>query len=67
MKDLIEALTIFAKYTSAEHPTSCEHDSLYVLVDPLDVSDADKTRLEDLGFHARVSDRHFESFRFGSA
>lgn len=67
MNDLIEALTIFAKYTSDAHPTSCEHDSLYVLVDPAMVSAEDTARLEVLGFHARVRDGHFESFRFGSA
>jgi hypothetical protein len=67
VKDLIEALTIFAKYTAAKHPTSCEHDQLYVFVDPAKVAPEDKTRLEELSFSASESERHFYSFRFGSA
>jgi hypothetical protein len=65
VKDLIEALTIFAKYTDAEYPTHCEHDKLYVLVDPAKVTAEDKARLEDLGFRPSVD--AFYSFRFGSA
>ena len=64
MKDLIEALTIFAKYTDSYSPTGCEHDTLYVQVDPDQVSEEDKTKLDELGFF--VSDNHFESYRFGS-
>ena len=67
MKDLIEALTIFAKYTDEQQPTCCEHDTLYVLVDPEKVTTADKTRLEALGFIADADEGHFYSFRFGSA
>ena len=67
MKDLIEALTIFAKYTDAAHPTCCEHDMLYVLVDPAQVTAEDRTRLETLGFTAQESDNNFYSYRFGSA
>lgn len=70
MKDLIEALTIFAKYTDAEFPTHCEHDVLTVCVDPALVTAVDKARLEELGFHAgkEGSDQEdsFYSFRFGS-
>ena len=67
MKDLIEALTIFAKYTSDAHPTCCEHDVLYVLVDPARVTAEDRARLDVLGFVAQESDRDFRSYRFGSA
>ncbi len=67
MKDLIEALTLFAKYTDEHHPTCCEHDQLYVLVDPAKVTAEDKTRLEALGFIADAGEGHFYSFRFGSA
>ena len=67
MKDLLEAFTLFAKYTSEAHPTCCEHDVLYVLVDPADVSPEDRVRLEALGFDAYESDRNFQSTRFGSA
>ena len=67
MNDLIEALTIFAKYTSDNHPTCCEHDILYVLVDPAQVTTEDRERLGVLGFRAQESDRNFYSNRFGSA
>ena len=67
MTELIEAFTIFAKYTSTTRPTCCEHDVLYVLVDPSLVSDEDRARLEVLGFDAHARDCNFQSFRFGSA
>lgn len=67
MKDLIEALTLFAKYTSAYNPTCCEHDVLYVLVDPAEVTAEDRARLEALSFDAQDNDRNFTSNRFGSA
>ena len=67
MKDLLEAFTIFAKYTSEANPTCCEHNVLYVLVDPTDVSAEDRVRLEALGFDAHESDQNFQSTRFGSA
>lgn len=68
MKDLIEALTILAKYIDPEEkwPTQCEHDVLYVcLVDVEDVSTEDITRLNELGF-IENEDGGFKSFRFGS-
>lgn len=65
MNDLIEALTIFSKYTQDKYPTHCEHDELMILVDPALVSDEDITRLDELGFFP--SDEYFKSFRFGSA
>lgn len=67
MMKLIEALTIFAKYTDAKHPTCCEHDTLYVLVEPSKVSAEDIEHLSDLGFEPSESDGHFYSFRYGSA
>jgi hypothetical protein len=67
VNDLIEALTIFAKYTSAAHPTCCEHDELYVLVDPTTVTAEDRVRLDALGFVAQERDGNFRSSRFGSA
>ena len=67
MKDLIEALTIFAKYTDDEHPTICAHDMLYVLVDPAQVTAEDRTRLEALSFIPHYRDNNFFSPRFGSA
>ena len=67
MNDLIAALTIFAKYTRADHPTCCDHDVLYVLVDPVVVSAEDHLSLRALSFTAQENDRNFRSFRFGSA
>ena len=67
MKDLLEALTIFAKYTDAAYPTCCEHDELYVLVDPAKVTAEDRVRLDALGFVAQDHDQNFISNRFGSA
>ena len=69
MKQLIEALAIFAKYApDLSHPTCCDHDVLYVLVPPVLVSDEDKARLAELSFRpsSDVPDA-FSSFRFGSA
>jgi hypothetical protein len=66
MKDLIEALTIFAKYSDDQHPTHCDHDVMYVGVDPADVSDEDKDRLEELSFLPDEGHGSFKSFRFGS-
>ena len=65
MNELIEALTIFAKYTQHDRPTYCEHDTLMVLVDPSVVSEEDIVKLDELGFFP--SDEHFKSFRFGNA
>lgn len=63
-KRLIEALTIFEKYTDCEHITHCEHDELTIDVSPEDVSDEDKAELAELGFVA--GDDHFLSYEFGS-
>ena len=65
MNDLIEALQIFSKYTSDEYPTACDHDVLYVMVNPDDVSEEDINRLAKLDFFPGDNET-FESFRFGS-
>jgi hypothetical protein len=67
MKDLIEALTILLKYGDPYAPTHCEHDVLHVYcgVDPALVSDADRTRLDELSF-TPSDEGGFYSFRFGS-
>jgi hypothetical protein len=70
MKDLIEALTILLKYGDPYNPTHCEHDVLTVCgIDPSDVSDEDKKKLDELGFIVSNEDGDpcFISFRFGSA
>lgn len=66
MKDLIEALTIFAKYKNNENPTHCEHDVLYVVgITKEEVSEEDRARLDVLGFF--YSNDGWKSYRFGSA
>lgn len=48
---LIEALTIFRKYSNPEWPTHCEHDVLYVQsVLPSKMSAEDLKRLDELSF-----------------
>lgn len=65
---LIAALQIFRKYGNPRYPTNCEHDTLYIVgVDPDQVSDEDKARLDELGFIVDEDDSVFLSFRFGSA
>lgn len=64
MKDLIEALTIFAKYDEDDN-VHCEHDELFICIDPSEVSEEDLKRLEELSFTPNSVDG-FSSFRFGS-
>ena len=48
--DMIEACKIFKKYKDCKFPFNCNHDELYVAVDPELVSNEDKKQLEELGF-----------------
>ena len=70
MNDLIEALQILQKYAkNVNWPTHCEHDILYIsdeCVDPKEVSEEDKAKLDSLGFHIDSDLDCFASFRFGS-
>jgi hypothetical protein len=69
MSDLIEALQILLKYGNPEYPTHCEHDELTIWgIDPSDVSEDDKEKLDKLGFFIsnEDGDECFRSFRFGS-
>jgi len=70
MEDLIKALTILKKYIvdsyDMKYPTACEHDVLYVCVNPEDVSDEDKIELDRLGFFPDEEGYGFASFKFGS-
>jgi len=66
MKDLIDALQIFLKYTDAMHPTGCEHDVLYVYVSPGDVDADDLKKLNTLGFKPDNNIDCFVSTGFGS-
>ena len=67
MEDLIAALQIFLRYTESEYPTNCEHDTLYVMVDPEGVSKEDKSKLAKLGFFVPGDGGCFVSYRFGSS
>lgn len=68
MKDLIEALTIFAKYHNARSPTVCEHDVLYIVGVGQDVLEIEEVRrLNELGFFWSVTEEGWYSHRFGSA
>lgn len=66
MKDLVRAFQIFARYTDNEYPTSCEHDQLYVHVNPSQVSHKDISELENLGFDIDYDLECFTSTKFGS-
>ena len=67
MEDLIKALQIFMQYGNPEHPFHCEHDTLYFCgVDPGEVSDEDKKKLDDLGFFVGSEGDGFMSFKYGS-
>jgi hypothetical protein len=69
MKNLIEALQILNKYGNPSYPTHCEHDVLFVMIDPELVSDEDRTTLLKLGFIAGEGGgaEYFKSHRYGSA
>lgn len=67
MSKLIEALQIFLKYGDPEWPTHCEHDVMYVSIDPTLVSPRDLRKLEALGFVPAKRDPIFMSYRYGSA
>lgn len=67
MEQLIEALQIFLKYSNEDYPTGCEHDVLYIYVDPDVVTEEDKQRLEELGFSPADFGGAFESTKYGSA
>jgi hypothetical protein len=69
MKDLIEALTILAKYgTGSDYPTRCIRD--YLIADDgvnlNDVSKTDLKRLAELSFVYEDDFNSFASSRFGS-
>lgn len=65
--ELIEALPILAKArTSDVSPFYCTHDELHVLTDASKVTDAERARLEEIGFHVDEESGAFYSFRYGS-
>jgi hypothetical protein len=66
MKDLIRAFQIFGRYTNSDYPTSCEHDVMYVYVEPSRVSLKDMDELQELGFESDNDLECFVSTKFGS-
>lgn len=67
MGNLILALQILSRYANPKFPTHCEHDIMYVNVDPELVTDkGDMVRLAALGFEADESGNMFSSTYFGS-
>ena len=70
MKGLIEALQILLKYGDPAYPTHCEHDVMAICgIDPSDVSDEDKAKLDALGFIVsdEFGEEQFISYKYGSA
>lgn len=64
MEDLIKALQILLKYGNPKYPTHCEHDCLFVGINPSIVSESDIIELDKLGFCE--GDGGFNSYRYGS-
>ena len=70
MEKLLEALQILLKYGNPDYPTHCEHDIMVICgIDPLDVSDNDKKKLDELGFSTGMPQGElcFYSYKYGSA
>jgi hypothetical protein len=68
MKNLIEALQIFLKYQDNPRPTHCEHDIMMIMgITQEEVSEADRCRLDELGFFWHETNDCWCSFRYGSA
>lgn len=68
MKDLIEALTIFAKYSTTEWPTNCDHDWLGIMrVRQEQPTPEERERLGELGFLWSDEYDCWGSFKYGSA
>jgi len=67
MEDLIKALQIFLKYGNPRNPTHCEHDVMFVAIEPDDVSEEDIKELDKLGFFPDEEwGGGFRSYRYGS-
>ena len=68
MDDFLKAMKIFRKYMDddqLEYPFQCEHDTLYVNCNAVDVTLEDAFKLDELGFTVEDADL-FVSYRFGS-
>lgn len=65
MENLIKAFQIFLKYEKGQVIT-CEHDEMYVQVNPDDVSKEDIKELKKLGFNVNEDLGNFLSHKYGS-
>lgn len=50
--ELAEAFEIFSKYSDDAYPLHAEHDKISVHINPDEVEEEDRERLEKIGFHA---------------
>lgn len=50
-EELREAFEIFSNYTDEKYLLHAKYDEIRVSVNPREVSEKDKERLEELGFH----------------
>jgi hypothetical protein len=68
VKQLIEALTIFAKYNDQPYPTNCSHDELAIMgITREEMSGEDILRVEALGFLWDDTEEYWLSYKYGSA
>ena len=68
MKNLIEALTIFAKYKDLPYPTNCSHDVFAIMgITRSEMSADDADAVVRLGFLWDDTEECWISFKYGSA
>ena len=66
--DLKKAIELFhSRADDLISPFHCEHDTLYVSVDPGSFTSAELEQLAEWGFLPGADEPMFYSFRFGSA
>ena len=68
MKEFIEVLQILMKYDNPDYPFHCEHDVLYIGVDPEKVSEEDIAKLKKMGIYKGEDEysEGFYSYKYGS-
>jgi hypothetical protein len=61
----IEVVTILGSYLDPNDtlPVCCEHDQMWICVDPDEVSDEHKRRLAELGWDPDESNEGFQSYQ----
>ena len=67
MKELIEALIVFQRYSENEYPTHCEHDALCVChIEQSDMSEVDREYVEARSFFWNEEYDCWSSYKYGS-